>query len=1001
VKTWIASHLRPVIAGGVALILLTSVGTWWAIQPRTQAQQVEVDCSTLESLTYSSANALASACGNEVEVLAERTPWQTTWATPENASHLEVSALPVRVQDADGEWTKLDTSIIDNPAADSLAVQAPVYPMKINGGGLAGRGKPLGSISRDGMTFDVWFPLELPVPVISESQAIYTLESGIRLLVTINSDGTGFLPVVELDSPAAAARFADLLDGVRPSTDSISSGLELEFETAASDGLALSVDEEGSVHAVDAAGDSQFLATPPVMWDSSGTSIPVSSTATEVGTSDRTRAPADGDAIAMMGVSVVSGDTIVVSPDTEMLDNQDTVWPVYLDPGFGAKTPSSWVAVRSGGYTSTLYKWTDISPSMLGQGTGYCSQASSCNVVFKQRLAWEFTGLTAIANSVGSDITSASFEVYGAHSYNCTSQKTSLVRTSDISSSSTWSNLTFSSTVVGSRTEYHSVNCGKTGTKSYNALGALQWAADNDKSTVDLGLKVDESSMSYWKRFRANAKLNIVYDRAPNVPTNQRLTSPSVPACTTGATRPVIATTTPQLSAVSTDPDAPDYPNVRTDFTIATPTDHEDVKWAIANLPMIASGTQALADVPTGTLINGGVYAWQANANDGTRPSPTNPTWCEFSIDTSKPQSPKVTPVADETVQAVYERGVERGGAGLAGKFQLDRSPSNDVVLFQYGIDEPETPNTIAPGADGKAQIPFSAEQTGVHTLTVRSKDSAGNISDPTEYTFKVAVPVEDAIWTLDEGSGATAADSSGTSAHALSINGAVWTDGPRVLFDSRDGDSALEFNGASDSAVAAAPVVDTSGSFVVTAHVRLNQAEIGQGQSFTALSQDAVTSSGFRLEYDASCVGMANGCWSFAMPDALTGTDETVVQSPVPVTGDEWTYLVGEHDSALGKMRMWVCPIGTPDEPAVAEPTKSAVSRTATPWVASGGFVVGRGLVDGAKDNWWPGAIDNVRVFAGEVVDEAKIRRLCQGAEATDFNGPTTELDPTVKELP
>jgi hypothetical protein len=1003
------AHWRMVVAAGLVLVLVISLGTWWVVVHRAVEQDAGVDCSTLESESPAGASALAHACGAEVEILADRTPWETTWATPENASHLEVSTLPVRVQDANGEWTALDTSIVADQTSGSLVVKAPVFPMEINSGGAAGRGKPLGSITRDGMTFQVWFPLDLPVPEVSDTQVVYTLGSGIRLLLTINVDGSGFLPVVELDSPDAATRFEAMLDAMRPDVGALSHDMDLEFGTAASKGLSLSLDDEFAVHVVDAKGDSQFLASPPVMWDSSGASSPVSSTATEVGVVDRAQSPADGDHIAMMGVELAADGTIVVSPDKAMISSPDTVWPIYIDPQISGKTASSWVAVRSGGYTSTLYKWTDISPSMLGQGTGYCSQASSCNVVFKQRLAWEYSGLDTIADSVGTDITSATFEVYGAHSYNCTAQKTNLVRTSDVSSSSTWSNLTFSSTVVGSRTEYHSVNCGKTGLKAYNALTAVQWAADNDKTVLDLGLKVDESAMAYWKRFRASAKLNIVYDHAPNIPTNQQLSLPSVTLCTTGASRPVIATTTPKLSAISTDPDAPGTPTVRTDFVVTAAGNHSDIKWSTNSVGFVKSGDRAETTVPltkvVGTttvpiLVSGGVYAWQANAYDGTRSSATNPEWCEFAVDTSMPQSPTVTPVADATVQAVYEEGVERGGKDLIGKFVIDRSPSTDVVQFEYWFDSPAFTETGTPDSNGKLQVTFPAGTTGPHSLTVKSKDSAGNTSAPTVYSFDVASPTEDAIWTLDEGEGSTAADSAGSSSGPLAITGATWTVGPHTLFDSRDGDTALSFNGTSDFAVAGGPVVDTLGSFVVSAHVRLNASSIAQGQSFTALSQDGVTGSGFRLEYDATCSGQPDGCWSFAMPDALDDPDETAVTSTVPVVGDEWTYLVGEHDAAHDTLNLWVCPIGTPKEPAVGEPIKSSVSRSVSPWAAAGAFAVGRGLDGGANSNWWPGAVDNIRIFKGEVVDEAKIRRLCQGAEATDFTGDGSELDPTVEEV-
>jgi hypothetical protein len=118
---------------------------------------------------------------------------------------------------------------------------------------------------------------------------------------------------------------------------------------------------------------------------------------------------------------------------------------------------------------------------------------------------------------------------------------------------------------------------------------------------------------------------------------------------------------------------------------------------------------------------------------------------------------------------------------------------------------------------------------------------------------------------------------------------------------------------------------------------------------------------------------------------------------STVPVTEGEWTYLVGEHNVTTNTLRLWVCEIGTPQDPATGEPVSSQVTRAGAAWAAAGVFSVGRAQTAGAPSDWWPGAVDNVRVFSGKVLAESKIRRICQGAEATDFGGNADELDPSV----
>jgi hypothetical protein len=1002
-KAFFTSRWREVVAATVVVAVFVSVGAVAVVQ---LGLQTTVDCSTLEAATFDKAGALARACNAEVEVLAARTPWDTSWATADEQTRLEVSTMPVRV-DADGEWTDLDTTLVAQPSEGVVDVAAPVFPMTLNAGGAAGRGEPLGSIEREGKELQVWFPLDLPVPTLDESKATYDLGDGVTLVVSVNSDGTGFLPVVKLDNSAAMAHLNELLEAARDKNGGVSHGLDLEFLTAFSDGLSLREDgeDEGGVHIVDAAGETQFLATPPVMWDSSGTSIAVSATATEVGVIDRTRAPDAGDRISTMDISV-DGDTVVVSPDAEMLASADTVWPIYIDPGFNAKTSNEWVAVRSGGYTGTLYKWTDISSSQLGQGTGYCSQASSCNVVFKQRLAWEFSGLTDIAALDGVDISDARMKVYGSHSYNCTSQKASLYRTSALSTGTTWSNLSWYSTVLGSRTEYHSVNCGNTGYKEYVATSALKYTADNDKSSVALGLKVDESSMSTWKRFRANATLSVTYNRHPDTPTAVQMTLPLVSECVSGEERPVISSTTPTLSAFLADPDGG---NVQASFAIVNASDAAILDtggtvvpvWESGNLAAVKSGNSTSTIVPAAKLVNGGVYSWRANAYDGQDYADAPSEWCEFGVDTAAPAAPTVAP-ATEGAQAVYVEGAERGGVGQAGYFTISAGSESDATLFKYGFNDQALMESVEPDANGFAVISYTPTSTLPVTLRVKSVDAAGNASLTKTYIFKVAAAKEDAIWTLDEGTGTTSADSSGkTPARSLTLSGATWGDGPHSLFDSRQGDHDLVMNGVSDFASTDGPVVNTAGSFVVSAHVLADADKVGQGQSFTALSQDGVSESGFRLGYEATCPDMPDGCWAFTMPDSIDGAGETTVRSPVPVTGGEWTYLVAEQDAAQSTLRLWVCEIGTPTNPAVGEPVRTDQSRTATPWAASGSFTIGRSVSAGAPGQWWPGQVDNVRLFSGSVLDEAKIRRLCQGAEATDFNGALTPLDPTVKDIP
>lgn len=361
------------VGGGVAVVVLLAP---------------QVDCSVLEAQSYSDGSALARACKVEVEVVSERTPWQTWWATPDGGGRLEATTLPSRVKQGDG-WVDLDTSFVHQSSSDVITLAAGPFPMFFSNGlkGSAGASvsseTPLGQIESElGETLKVWFPLPLPNPEITDDKLVYDLGGGVRLFVSVTIDGSGFLPVIELADPAAAASFESRLELAR-GDDGPGSGIDIAYRTEVSGGLEAQLGDDDVVAFVDAEGQRQFEAAPPTMWDSSGVEVTSESAGvTEVGLTDRTVTPAGGDRIVPVGVDLVD-DSIVLTPDSDMLTDSTTVWPVYIDPALATQTPAEWVAVRSGGYTNTLYKWGDISSSSLGQGTGYCNshsrRAMSCS----------------------------------------------------------------------------------------------------------------------------------------------------------------------------------------------------------------------------------------------------------------------------------------------------------------------------------------------------------------------------------------------------------------------------------------------------------------------------------------------------------------------------------------------------------------------------------------------------------------------------------------------
>ena len=198
--------------------------------------------------TTAKAVAATDACDREVEVLAERTEWASTFALPGGSMRLDTSIAAVRT-DVSGEWEPVDPSVVEGE--DGLVVASAVAPMTFSDGT---DGVPLARIERDGheVVFDA--PFDLTTPSVDGSQVTYPgVLPGVDLVVTVNEDATGFSEVLRVESPQAAAHPALA---------------ELTFDVQTSDGIELQADG-GAFAAVDEVGEQVFISPVPVMWDSS------------------------------------------------------------------------------------------------------------------------------------------------------------------------------------------------------------------------------------------------------------------------------------------------------------------------------------------------------------------------------------------------------------------------------------------------------------------------------------------------------------------------------------------------------------------------------------------------------------------------------------------------------------------------------------------------------------------------------------------------------------
>ncbi|UKJ63233.1 glycoside hydrolase family 2 [Cellulosimicrobium cellulans] len=211
--------------------------------------------------------------------------------------------------------------------------------------------------------------------------------------------------------------------------------------------------------------------------------------------------------------------------------------------------------------------------------------------------------------------------------------------------------------------------------------------------------------------------------------------------------------------------------------------------------------------------------------------------------------------------------------------------------------------------------------------------------------------------WSFDEGQGTTAAD--GVGDHAASGTG-EWVAG-------HDGTgSAIHLDGVDDHFVTEGPVVDTTGSYTISAWAQLDKTPGGAWS--TIVGQDSsLGSSAFYLQYGGG------GRWAFSYEGEPRA--EYVVQ---PVLGD-WYHVVGVRDAADQKLKLYV------NGELVGQ---SDVCGGTTP---SGPLTIGRGQWSGNPVDYWPGTIDDVRVF-DRALSDAEVAQVYAGDD-----GEEPELDVTV----
>ncbi|KFG10127.1 MULTISPECIES: LamG domain-containing protein [Streptomyces] len=956
----------------------------------------------------------ARESGQRVEVVGERTERTTVYANPDGFTFtLEESAVPVRVPGPDGGWLTPDATL-EVRGDGTVAPKAAAVEMEFSGGGTS---DPLVKISDRGRSLGLSWPGKLPEPELDGADAVYPeVLPGVDLKVTASTEG--FRHVLVVKSPEAAA----------------SEDLERIDYALRTTALDVVKGRTGNLTAVDDDGNRVFRAPRAQMWDSAGADA-VDAAAGTRPTSARTAAldtgetgnttgatgttdaagpeasqgsdpaeagasasndsePRAGDKVATMDVKL-SDDTLTVIPDSGMLTGtKESAFPLFIDPTV-TWGESERTLLRSDGYES--YGWGNGDDG-LGKGAGKCGTWSNyyCGPGYVQRLYFEFSP----ASLKGKHVLDATFRVTEPWAFQCDPRWVDLVRTNNISSSTTWSSRPKALDLMGDR----HVSAGRGSLCDPDSPDAPIEFNDNPEETNEnltptvrsfaagkfsrLTLEIrahDESDTSAWKRFKNDAVLAVDFVGLPAKPTGIGLVTGSGTVCETAESDPaIVSDPTPALTATAqTAAGGEKDAQLRVFYDL----DHKnsDSTWSdtTAGNGELGPSSGYVGDgvkltKSWSTLTEGKLYRYRAwvrsyyNSGGSYLAGPSNASttgWCYFKVDPTAPKAPKIT-VGSPYSGCTDTACPAGGGPGQKGTFTFGPATGDSNVAYQYKLSTAAAWSSPINGATVAKDI--TPDRSGTYSVYVRAKDSVGRWGAQNVVDFLVAAgegPV--GRWHFDEPDG-TAVDSATADGadNATLAGGAVRDDRGRRGLVTHDAegqplaeavtDKGLSLNGTTAYAETSAPVLETRSAYTVSAWARLDEG----GKNASVLAQPGGQGNTFVLWYLADVKQ-----WFFGVLDQDGSTLRGKYSVYAAQTG-VWTHLAGSYDPATEELIFYV------DGRRQSQPLATGAGS----WESTGGLQFGRyKFPSGSSTYHFPGSIDEVAVWQRvltheEVADETKL---------------------------
>ncbi|MEW1719735.1 LamG-like jellyroll fold domain-containing protein [Streptomyces sp. NPDC093109] len=900
-----------------------------AQQPVREPKAAQASEGDTAQATTADALAEAKRTGKPVEISSLRGEHSDVYAQPDGSLEAREYLRPVRAR-VDGEWKPIDTDLAK--AADgTVAPKVSTVGIRFSGGGNG----PLVRMEKAGREVALSWPGPLPTPELADATATYReVLPGVDLRMGAQEDGFTQLLVVKSAEAAASEKLA---------------ALRLDLAT---EGVNVQETAEGGLEAVDhGAQGAVFEAPKPMMWDSSTPSGAVANparlraAAAEAGVAEAeadTREPGAGESgkLAPVGVELpASGDALVLKPDADVLAGKDTVYPVFIDPIWYTPRASAWTMASKYWASSPQWKFNGDSDA----GMGYCNW-SYCQPNDTKRLFYRIP----TSKFAGKTILSAEFTVPNTWSASCSARSVELWRTKDISSSTTWNSQNasgFWTKQLASKSFAYGFNGCAAKDAEFDVKAAVQDAANDKLSTMTFGLQAASESDGYaWKRFSSQASLRVKYNQPPPQIKMSQLMMDSGGTCK----KPDAAARVRSLGIIrAINVTDPDKDNVAVQFRAAWKADGDKdpvAHWTPSLTTSKPSGSSFSISLPSSIPANKMVH-WYARSYDGTQYSPWStagtPTGCYFVYDTSAPKGPTISSVDYPSSDPSDAEAPWLDGMGKYGAFTLKAS-DNTAVKYWYGINgDPTSKNTVTTSAGAARTLQLLPSKPGLNYIMAQSFDAAGNASDTTPYWYRVKVgQPERAMWQMDEQ--ADAKEAAGTSgARVATLNGGT------TLGAAGKSGTALGLDGTSGYAAADIPTVNTSNGFSVSAWVKLDR--LPNGAAVIA-AQPGNNSPGFELYYS-----QGYDRWVFNQYTSDT-SGASIARAMAPAAGgvsvNKWTHLVGVYSGGAKELQLYI------DGKLVGQTPYS------TAWDARRGLRIGATELSGTVKNFFPGTIDDLRLF-------------------------------------